>query len=71
MGEVMMMGLRLIQEGVSDFGFKQRFGMRLREVYGVQVETLREKGLLEWQGEILRLTPAGRLLGNQVFMEFI
>lgn len=71
MGEVMMMGLRLIQEGISDFGFEQRFGMRLRAVYGAQVETLREKGLLEWQGEILRLTPAGRLLGNQVFMEFI
>lgn len=71
MGEVMMMGLRLIQEGISDNGFKQRFGLRLMEVYGTQVETLKKKGLLEWQGERLRLTPAGRLLGNQVFIEFI
>jgi hypothetical protein len=32
-------------------------------------------GLLEWMGERenarLRLTARGRLLGNQVFMEFI
>jgi len=61
----------LIQEGISDKSFKQRFGLRLMEVYGPQVETLRKKGLLEWQGERLRLTPAGRLLGNQVFIEFI
>ncbi len=42
------------------------------EVYGAEVEvTDQEKGLLEWQGERLCLTPAGPLLGNQVFMEFI
>lgn len=74
-GETMMMGLRLTQEGVSEPKFAQRFGQSLNEVFRVQIERLEGLGLLEWgsyDGElVLRLTPKGRLLGNQVFMEFI
>jgi oxygen-independent coproporphyrinogen-3 oxidase len=33
-GETMMMGLRLVQEGVSDLNFRQRFGQGLSDVYG-------------------------------------
>ena len=71
MGEFMMMGLRLVQEGVSDEVFRQRFGCGLVEVYSSQIEGLLEKSLLEWRKESLCLTGAARLLGNQVFVEFI
>ncbi len=71
MGETMMMGLRLVQEGVSQETFFNRFGVALKEVYGSEINTLIQQGLLEWQGDILRLTSPGRLLGNQVFMRFI
>jgi oxygen-independent coproporphyrinogen-3 oxidase len=75
MGETMMMGLRLVQEGVSDKRFRSRFGEGLDQVYGEQIEPLIRSGLLEWNGEddnpCLRLTAKGRLLGNQVFLEFI
>ena len=40
----------------------------------VQIEKLVRLGLLEWVGankQVLRLTPRGRLLGNQVFVEFL
>ena len=73
-GETMMMGLRLVLEGISDQDFSERFGMRLKDRFSVEIERLTKWGLLEWAGEkadILRLTSRGRLLGNQVFREFI
>jgi len=74
MGETMMMGLRLIEEGVPDSTFFRRFGSHLQEVYRQQIEKLIRLELLEWGSEsqeVLRLSKKGRLLGNRVFMEFI
>jgi oxygen-independent coproporphyrinogen III oxidase len=73
MGEVMMMGLRLTEEGVSAKAFSERFKTSLLDVYPKEIDRLIRKKLLEWAGggESLRLTEKGRLLGNQVFMEFI
>ena len=74
--ETMMMGLRLLREGVSDWGFEKRFGQTLEQVFGSEIERLVGFGLLEWaesepgKGSI-RLTQKGRLLGNQVFVEFV
>jgi oxygen-independent coproporphyrinogen-3 oxidase len=72
--ETMMMGLRLTGEGISRREFHSRFGTSLEEVYGGEIEELLGLGLLEWDqvtSERLRLTPKGRLLGNQVFQRFI
>lgn len=72
--ETMMMGLRLVQEGISAKGFARRFGLSLIEAFNDTITRLVRLGLLEWAGnekEILRLTPRGRLVGNQVFVEFI
>ena len=74
MGETMMMGLRLTREGVSRYYFTARFGQDLLEKYGAEVNRLIGLDLLEWTGEdgnVLRLTSAGRLLGNRVFREFV
>jgi oxygen-independent coproporphyrinogen-3 oxidase len=71
MGETMMMGLRLVDEGVSKEGFNRRFGAPLENVYGDQIKKLAGLRLLEEAGNALRLTERGRLLGNQVFMEFV
>ena len=74
MQETMMLGLRLTQEGISKSGFAERFGIEVEEVFVDQVELLIGKGLLSWSGDqmdSLRLTPYGRLLGNQVFMHFV
>jgi oxygen-independent coproporphyrinogen-3 oxidase len=74
MGELMMMGLRLTQEGVPEETFIERFGKTLEEVYGTKIQYLEKSGLLEWLDlpkRSLRLTKRGRLLGNQVFREFI
>ncbi len=72
MGEYMMMGLRLTQEGVLADAFQQRFGVPLETVYGEQIAHLTALGLLEWtSNQALRLTPGAYLLGNQVFMAFV
>jgi len=71
MGEFMMTGLRLTREGISSAEFESRFGARLDDVYGKDIEELTRLGLLERQAERLRLTRRGRLLGNQVFMRFV
>jgi oxygen-independent coproporphyrinogen III oxidase len=72
--ETMIMGLRLVQEGVSNRNFKKRFGQSLEEVFGETIKRLQNLELLEWagsDGDILRLSPHGRLLGNRAFMEFL
>jgi len=74
MGEFMMVGLRLVCEGVSFHEFLMRFGQPIGDVYGEQIEKLIQRQLLEIKPEDpdrIRLTQGGRLLGNQVFMEFI
>ena len=74
MGETMMMGLRLVEVGVPRKEFHRRFGKRLDEVFGAQIMRLSGLGLLEsvnGQRNTVRLTERGRLLGNQVFMEFV
>ncbi len=74
MGETMMMGLRLVRDGVAAADFEERFGLSLQSAYGLVIERLVNQGLLEWIDALqprLRLTQRGRLLGNRVFMEFI
>ena len=73
MAEMMMMGLRLTQEGIGKRDFRRRFGRELLAVYGEPIRRLVDQGLLGWaeDGERLRLTARGRLLGNWVFREFV
>ncbi len=71
MGETMMMGLRLVQEGVSAAAFDRRFGIGLYQVYGREIAELMDEGLLEQVGDSVRLSWRGHLLGNRAFERFI
>jgi oxygen-independent coproporphyrinogen-3 oxidase len=74
MGETMMMGLRLVEEGVFDDVFQARFSQSLQQAYDSQISQLSKQGLLEQVNggrKGIRLTNRGRLLGNRVFSEFI
>ena len=71
MGETLMLGLRLIAEGVERTRFKERFGVDLDQVYSTTIARLIEQGLLESDDERIRLTANGRLLGNRVFGAFL
>ena len=71
MGETMMLGLRLVREGVSFARFEAMHGQPLRAAFGPSLDRLQDDGLLESDGERVRLTHAGLLVGNRVFSEFI
>jgi len=68
--ETAILGLRLV-EGVSLAAFRRRFGVGLPSVYGPAVAELTALGLLERANGRVRLTPKGRLLGNEAFVRFL
>ncbi len=71
MGETMMLGLRLLLEGVSRPRFRQRFGVDPLDVYTDTIHRLVEWGLLEVDAQRIRLTPRAYPVANQVFREFV
>jgi oxygen-independent coproporphyrinogen-3 oxidase len=71
MAETMILGLRLVHEGVGLTDFRERFGRELMDVYGREIREMEQAGLLEVDGERVRLTARGRLLGNEVFQQFL
>ena len=75
MGEYMMVGLRLTETGVSKKAFFEMFKQNMDNIFSKQLVFLHKKGLLEtipsMDGDHVRLTEKGRLLGNQVFMQFV
>ena len=70
MAETMFLGLRLL-DGLSIEDFKRRFAHDPMQLYGLQIQELREQGLLDHSNDVLRLTRRGCLLANQVFMRFL
>ncbi len=71
MGETMMVGMRLLDVGVSRMEFRQGFGRDVAEVWPAEIAELRSRGLIEVSDERVRLTRQGWLLGNQVFGAFL
>lgn len=69
--DMLILGLRLTREGVSGTRYAARFGRSLEEDFGAAIDDLLATGLLEKHEWGIRLTPRGRLLGNQVFQRFV
>jgi oxygen-independent coproporphyrinogen-3 oxidase len=68
--ETMMMGMRL-NEGVTHKRFVERFGAGIDIVFPKELERLLKLGLIELNDTGVLLSERGRLLGNEVFAEFI
>ena len=74
MKDFMLLGLRLINSGVSIETFSARYGESLMEVFYYEIETLLKQDLVEWWGKDktqLRLSKRGIMVANQVFMHFV
>jgi oxygen-independent coproporphyrinogen-3 oxidase len=69
--ETMMLGLRLLEAGVSLDAFADRHGVPLMERFGAQVRKLESFGLLSADAKRIRLTARGALLANSVCAEFL
>jgi oxygen-independent coproporphyrinogen III oxidase len=75
MVEHMLLGLRLVREGVAAAEFQARFGASLEENYASAVAYSLQRGLAEWidspAGPRFRLTERGRFVANQVILQFM
>ena len=68
--EAVFLGLRMMQ-GLSFAEFSREFGADLRAKHEKDLTRFREAGLIECDGDLLRLTRAGALLSNEVFAAFV
>lgn len=68
--EEMFLGLRK-NEGVSIQGFEERMGVSMLVKYGEIINELKKEGLLTIEENRVKLTKKGRLLGNEVFQQFL
>lgn len=68
--EALFMQLRLT-EGISLSEFYSRYGLDVAERHRSELERLADAGLIEMRDGRLRLTDAGLLLSNEVFVAFV
>jgi oxygen-independent coproporphyrinogen-3 oxidase len=71
MGETMMLGLRLVREGVPFERFAALHGADLRVIFAEEITRLQAQGLITLDDQRVLLTERGLLVGNQVFAEFL
>lgn len=70
-GESMMLGLRLVREGVELARFAAQHGVDLRTVFADELARLAAQGMLEVAADRVRVTSRGLMLGNQVAAAFL
>ncbi len=68
--ETLFLGLRLTL-GVNLKTVGAHFGVDAEVEFGETFRDLESSGMLQREGDLIRLTPAGRLLSNEVFQRFI
>ncbi len=71
MGETMMLGLRLLQEGVAFERFRALHQVELPTVFASELAKLHNWHLLDINDQRVRLTRQGLMMGNQVFADFL
>lgn len=69
--ETMMLGLRLLDDGVDAAAFHRRHGISLDDAYGATIDDLVGIGMIERRERGVRLTHRGLLLANEVVSRFL
>ncbi len=68
--ETLFLGLRL-NEGLDWRRLRFEFGETATAPFDATLRQMSERGLLDWRDSVVRLTPEGMLLSNEVFSEFV
>ena len=68
--EAVFLGMRLMQ-GVDMRRYRESFGVDLRDEHAEDLDRFCKAGLVELDGDLIRLTRAGALLSNEVFAAFV
>lgn len=69
--ETLIMGLRLVHEGIDLRVFRERFGIDLLDIYEEPLRRFVTNGLIVLDNAHICLTPRGKLLSNVVFRELV
>lgn len=69
--ETVIMGLRLLEEGVPRQIYRERFEEELEDRYGAQINELRTIGFIEDDGSRIRLPESKVPLANEVWEKFL
>ncbi|HEY8184735.1 MAG TPA: radical SAM family heme chaperone HemW [Pyrinomonadaceae bacterium] len=68
--EAAFLGLRMMR-GLNAGRYKERFGIDIYQKHAADLVRLVEAGLIELNGELIKLTKTGALLSNEVFVAFM
>jgi len=68
--EALFLGMRLMR-GVNLRDYRESFGVDLRDEHAADLDRFRKAGLVEVDGDLIRLTRTGALLSNEVFAAFV
>ena len=68
--EAVFLGMRLMQ-GVDLSRYRESFGVDLRDEHADDLDRFCKAGLVEFDGDLMRLTRTGALLSNEVFAAFV
>jgi oxygen-independent coproporphyrinogen-3 oxidase len=68
--EALFLGMRLMR-GIDLRRYRESFGVDLREEHAEDLDRFCKAGLLEFDGDLIRLTRSGALLSNEVFAAFV
>ncbi len=68
--EALFLGMRLMQ-GVDLRRYRESFGVDLRDEHADDLDRFCKAGLVELDGDLIRLTRTGALLSNEVFAAFV
>jgi oxygen-independent coproporphyrinogen-3 oxidase len=69
--EALFLGLRLLSRGVDLAEHRVLYHCDVRTEYAADLARFDEAGLIRIEGDILKLTPEGALLSNEVFSAFV
>ncbi|HKR22378.1 MAG TPA: radical SAM family heme chaperone HemW [Pyrinomonadaceae bacterium] len=68
--EALFLGMRMMR-GVDLREYRDAFGIDLRAERREELDRFREAGLVEFDGDLVRLTRNGALMSNEVFAAFV
>jgi len=68
--EAPFLGMRMMR-GVDVREYNELFGVDLRAEHADELDRFREAGLVEFDGDLIRLTRNGALMSNEVFAAFV
>ena len=68
--EALFLGMRMMR-GIDMRRYRESFGVDLRDEHSDDLDRFQKAGLVEFDGDLIRLTRTGALLSNEVFAAFV